>query len=158
MSQYKSMCGMYIILNRDGDNFWQGRIENQVSPDHYLVQIFSALTGDPTMAIIESIQGMAKSESEIYPDRDSFLEGYRKRMARINAASASSDKNNAEKIYEWLSSKIHISDPSWRSFHRDDLGKNGPVRKAADRDRALKILIEERKLESLDGKTFSFVQ
>lgn len=55
----------------------------------------------------------------------------------------------AQRLLEWLLEK------DWREFHRDKLGKQGPLRnRAKQRDAALGLLVERGWLSSADGKNF----
>ena|SRR5690554_248227 len=157
MMDCHSISGMYIILNLEGDNFYHGMVDKKLSDNHYTVQLFSAVSGCATSIIVTTLDDIASSKSELYGDRESFVSAYEKRIRRLADAHSKRIKDEAEILYEWLANKIKLSDPSWAIFHINDLGKNGPVRTASKRNKALQTLVEDGKLHTEDFKTFSVV-
>lgn len=149
------MKGMYILLNRENGDFWQGLIGDQVNDSHFFMDVFSPLTGLTSMTTVVSIEEVCATKSELFDTHEDFLAGYKKRMDRLKTESVVNSDRDSDILSAWLSRKISSGDTEWIGFHKNDLGKNGPVRNSERRDRALDRLLETGFLSTSDWKTYT---
>lgn len=154
MGKFTTIRGMYILHNRPNGDFWQGRIEDQLSDTHYLMDVFSPFTGLVSMTTVISIEDISAAKSELFGNRDDFLARYSVRINMGKAREKDLSDSDADAIEGWIKKKIVGGDPRWLEFHINDLGKNGPVRSAQRRDNAVMSLVESKFLTTDDWKTF----
>lgn len=60
----------------DGETKWQGRIEERLTDEYYLVQLFSWNDGDPTHQAVVSITDMWQQEWAIFPNNEAMLAAF----------------------------------------------------------------------------------
>lgn len=88
-SESATLVGMFFVV--EGEEGWQGYVEKSVGPEHYVVQLYSWMDGEPTECKVISIRDAEKRNWSWFFDQEAWTAFGSKKFAQGCAPRAGSD-------------------------------------------------------------------